>query len=380
MRRRDDTRRTAISRHRTTDAGILLPQPRVVPTTSNTITGNNRERSMRMATWLRSIAAALLIPAVPWLAVAAEPETPLPDATHRYGPVVDAKPSDAAQALAARLDADAVVLELTAPGADRPLARVEAAALPGGGARILDWRSLTPAPLLRRDIRAGEDLKLVEALDTHLPVGSTVLAFPGVSRRLTALVAADFPLATVPEPLVMPVPLTRRGAEAAAVEAAQWGGPAQAGGDGGTLDAFLNALLAEDVNGAARLRVLAGTGEAYILMHLEDVFQLGHLRAGRMELNRRNFAAAGFSHDLAREARRWGQSHDYAAWAVDRGPDGNLRGHYLADPAETATLAAQLLPFNTSRIDAVPGMRLVWQWQGYWLYRIAPIPDRDRTN
>jgi hydroxylamine oxidation protein HaoB len=31
------------------------------------------------------------------------------------------------------------------------------------------------------------------------------------------------------------------------------------------------------------------------------------------------------------------------------------------------------LPFNTSRLGEVPGMRLVWQGGGYWLYRIAPL-------
>lgn len=250
--------------------------------------------------------------------------------------------------------------------------------MPNGPARILDWRSSAPAPILRRDIRAGEDLRLVEALDKYLPSGSTILALPGVSRRLASLVSAEFPLATIPEPLTLPQPWADRGADVAAQETAQWGGPVEASSENEVLGAFLDALLAEDVNGAARLRILAGTGEAYVLVHLEDAFQLGQLRENRLEMNRRIFAAAGFSHDLAREARRWGQSNNFVAWAVDRTPDGNLRGNYLADATETATLIAQLLPFNTSRLDTVPGLHLVWQGGGYWLYRISPITEEKQ--
>lgn len=295
--------------------------------------------------------------------------------THRYDPVAGAEPSPEARKLAERLGATGEVLELYSKGEDRPLVRVEAAILPDGSRQILDWRSLGATPLLRRDISAAEDLRLVEALQTHLPENSSILAFPGISHRLQALISATFPLADAVEPLVIPPPWQRRAADAAALEIAFWGTPAAKGQPDNALDALIDALLAEDVNGAARIRVLAGMGEAYLLLHLGDAFQLGQLRPGRMEIVRRDFAASGFSHDLAREARRWGQSNGHAAWAVDRAQDGSLRGHYLTDAAETATLAAQLLPFNTSRLDSVAGLRLVWQWEGYWLYRVSPVAE-----
>lgn len=336
-------------------------------------------RPSRHRGW-RALQAAILLAATAWPSAEAGAETSQPQANHLYVPVAGSTPSADAQALATRLGGEAKVLDLVATGEDRPLARVEAAFLPEGGAQILDWRTLAAVPVLRRDIRAEEERRLAEALDAHLPEGSTILAFPGLSRRLAALVPASFPLADAPEPLVLPEHWAGRAAEVAAAEAGQWGGRAATGAEDGPTGRFLDALLAEDVSGAARLRVLAGSGEAYALVHLEDAFQIGGLRSGRLEIVRRDFAATGFSHDLAREARRWGRNQDYAAWAVERARDGNLRGHYLVDPLETATLAAQLLPFNTSRIDAVPGLRLVWQWQGYWLYRVAPVANRDQTD
>lgn len=298
--------------------------------------------------------------------------------THEYR-LLDAPPSAAAVTLAGMLGEqfEARALELHAPGDGSGEvavpARAEAAFAPDGTAYLLGWQSQGPQPVLRRDIRPEEELRLVEALARYLPEGSTILAMPELSRRLAALAPAAWPLAPGAEPLAIPAPWQRRGDAAAAVEAAQWGGPTAPGITGERLPAFIDALLAEDVHGAARLRVLAGAGEAYVLVHLEDAFQLGLLREGRMDMARRTFAASTFSHDLAREARAWGAANDHAAWAIDRSGDGRLRGQYLADSAETATLIAQLLPFNTSRLDAVPGLRLVWQSGGYWLYRIGDV-------
>ena len=328
----------------------------------------------------RMIASAVLAMAMALaLAVqvgAARAQTAADPATHRYVEA-DAPPSAAAAALADRLGGAAAVFDLVAAGEQRPLARAEAARLADGSLRLLAWQSLTPLPVLRRDIRAAEDLALAEALDRHLPEGALVLSLPGASHRLAALTGAAFPLAAEPEPLAMPGPWTGLEADVLAVESGQWGAAvagADAASQGRTRD-LIDALLAEDRIGAAQMKVLAGPGDAYLLLHLEDAFQLGFLRPDRMAMSRAVLASASFSHDLAQEVRRWSQANGQAAWAVDRAPDGRLRGNYLAEPTETATLVAQLLPFNTSRLDSVPGLRLVWQHEGYWLYRIDRIGD-----
>lgn len=322
----------------------------------------------------RMIASALLALALAVQGGAARAQSAAEAATHRY---VEAAipPSEAATALAGRLGGTAVAFDLVAAGEERPLVRAEAARLADGSLRLLAWRSLAPLPVLRRDIRAEEELALVEALEKYLPEGAPVLSLPGASHRLAALAGAPFPLAEEPEPLAMPDPRAGRAADALAVETGQWG-TAVTGADGaaaGRTGDLVDALLAEDRIGAARLKVLAGQGEAYLLLHLEDAFQLGLLRPDRMAMTRVVLASSSFSHDLAKEVRRWSQANGQAAWAVDRAPDGRLRGNYLAEAAETATLIAQLLPFNTSRLDSVPGLRLVWQHEGYWLYRIDRI-------
>jgi len=275
-------------------------------------------------------------------------------------------------ALAQWLDAEPLVMELQAPGEDRALARAEAAQMPDGTRLLLSWRPAVAGPMLRGELRADEEKRLIEALRAHLPEGSSILAMPETSRRLAAFVEADFPLARARVPLLLPAQWQGAAAAAKAADAAVWAETATAS-DEAVLSPYLDALLAEDANGAARLRVLAGTGEAYALVHLRDAFAMGILRPDRFAMAQRSFVASDFSHDLAREAKTWGREEGHAAYAVDRDPQGRLRGHFLTEARETATLLAQLLPFNTSRLGEVPGMRLVWQGGGYWLYRIAPL-------
>ncbi|RMF38249.1 MAG: hypothetical protein D6754_07920 [Alphaproteobacteria bacterium] len=283
--------------------------------------------------------------------------------------------SEATASLAARFGegAEAVALQLTAEGEPRPLALGEAVRLPDGTTHLVRWASQGALPILRRDIRPEEEAALIDALDRHLPAGSTILAFPDVSRRLAAVIPARFPLAEAAEPLAIPADWAGRAEAIAAQQAELLGQPVSSRAPAGALTAFLEALLAEDVHGAARLRVLAGAGEAFVLIHLEDAFQIGQIGAHRPEMVRMPVGGETFSHDLARGVRRTAEAGGHAAWALDRGPDGAVRAHFLHDRAETATLLAQLLPFNTSRLGEVPGTRLVWQSGGYWLYRIEQV-------
>lgn len=275
-------------------------------------------------------------------------------------------------ALAEWLYAEPLVMELQAPGEDRVLARAEAARMPDGTRRLLSWQPAVAGPMLRGEIRADEEKRLIEALRKHLPAGSTILAMPETSRRLAAFVEAEFPLASAVAPLLLPAQWQGAAEAARAVDTAVWADAAVAI-DESALAPLLEALLAEDANGAARLRVLAGTGDAYALVHLRDAFAMAILRPDRFAMVQRSFVTAKFSHDLAREARTWGRAQGHAAYAIDRDPQGRLRGHFLTGARETATLLAQLLPFNSTRLGEVPGMRLVWQGGGYWLYRIAPL-------
>jgi hydroxylamine oxidation protein HaoB len=281
---------------------------------------------------------------------------------------------DAARALASRLSARAEAVTLSIPPEARAIGTMTEAITPGGARVVLDWQPATQPPLLMREVHAEEELRLVEAMAKHLPDGASVLAMPATSARLSALTAARWPLAGAAAFVLAP----GAGADQAAALRAFAGADAPADPEAdAAARALVEALLSEDAGGAARLRVLAGTGEAYALVHLHDAFALGLIRDGALPMLWRNFTATGFSHDLAREAKAEVALAGHAAYAIDRNPEGNLRGHFLTRDADTATLIAQLLPFDTSRLGEVPGMVLVYQTGGYWLYRIAPVSVGD---
>lgn len=351
-----------------------MPDTAAAPLAARAAPSHARRRILVLGAGFAALAALASVAAIRGLPGPSAPPATAPSPLVLIPDPGRALPAAAAD-LAARFGAGAetVALRLVAEGEDRPLALAEAVRLPDGSAHLIGWTSQGALPILRRDIRPEEEAALLAALGRHLPEGSTILAFPDVSRRLAAAVAATFPLAEAPEPVAVPADWSGRAATIAAQQAEVLRQPVAAAPAEGPLAEFLAALLAEDVHGAARLRVLAGGGEAYVLIHLEDAFHLGQIGARRPTVVRSPLGGTEFSHDLARTVRRRAEAGGHAAWAVDRGPDGTLRAHFLPDRTETATLLAQMLPFNTSRLGEVPGLRLVWQSGGYWLYRILPV-------
>ena len=291
----------------------------------------------------------------------------VPSVTVQRSPVgaeaIGAEAHDLAERIGATVEVSHLLVGETGPR----IGTLSEAVTPEGARILLDWAPATEPPLLMREVHAEEELRLVEVMAKHLPEAATVLATPETSARLRHFTRAQWPLAAA-APLVL-----TPGADAAAAAAlADFAG---AGGANDDAAAFLDALLSEDAGGAARLRVLTGVGEAYVLVHLHDAFALGLIREGALPMTRRSFTATAFSHDLAREAKVEVAQAGYAAYAIDRGPEGTLRGHFLTSSPDTATLIAQLLPFDTSRLGEVPGMVLVYQTGGYWLYRIAPLAE-----
>lgn len=292
--------------------------------------------------------------------------------------IADGAPSEAASALAELIpDAKASSLTLHATAPDKTAAKAEIITLPEGGEVIVGWTSTAREPLLRSDISAKEELSLVTALRKHLPEGSTILAMPALSARLAHFVPADYPLAEAvgQEALRIPAPWADQRAAVEAIEQRWLTGDADAAAPERFVQ-FINALLAEDIYGAARLQTLAAPANSYIILHVRDVFDLGVTTPDRVLVSQRDFPAAGLAHDKSRAVKDWAARENYAAYAVERRAGGAIRAYYLADAKDKSTLMGQLLPFNTANIGAVSGTRLVYQTGGYWIYRLQPIAER----
>lgn len=296
---------------------------------------------------------------------------PLP---YAYATAAD-KPSQAAVALAGTVDgAEARVIELRSAGQGKLLVRAEALALPDGRELLVGWRSEVGEPLLRSDISAEEEDKLVGALRKHLPAGSTVYAMPALSRRLAAMTGAAYPLAGADDGAAIRLPEPWTSARQAVLEAERrWRpGRADAVADKAFAD-FVAALGAEDKYGVARLQVLAGGAECYVVLHVRDAFDIGVAAPDTLSVGLRDFPAATNVHDVTKLVKNWVTEEGYAAYAVIQRDAEAVRAYYLAESRDKSSLLGQLLPFNSARLGLVPDATPVFQHGGYWVYRIAPV-------
>ena len=136
---------------------------------------------------------------------------------------------------------------------------------------------------------------------------------------------------------------------------------------------FIDAMVAEDIFGLARLQVMAGSDKAYVALHVCDSFDVGITVPEKILVGLKDFPGGTHAHDVTRQVKTWIADQDYAAYTVSQVGDDTIRSYFLADAKDKATLLGQLLPFNTARIGLVPGAKLVFQAGGYWVYQIEPV-------
>lgn len=296
---------------------------------------------------------------------------------YRYEAGAEA-PSEAAVKLAELVPgAVASSLELRTTEPDRAVATAEIVTMTDGAEVIVGWRSRAPEPVLRSDVSAQEELALASALRKHLPEGSTVIAMPALSERLAHFIPAEFPLAGAAAQAALRLPAPWTGTEAAVTRTeARWHAePAAsrvAGEPGEAFTVLIDALLAEDIYGAARLRALGGARPGYVIVHVRDIFDIGLNAPDRIHVGQRDFPAAGIAHDKSRAVKDWVAAEGHAAYAVERRGGDTIRAYVLSDARDKSTLLGQLLPFDSAAIGQVPGTRLVYQTGGYWVYRLEP--------
>jgi len=267
--------------------------------------------------------------------------------------------------------AQAKIYDLTVPETDLALARAEVIELPGGRDLIVGWQSRVTEPVLRSDIKPSEEIALITALKSHLPEDAVVLAMPDLSDRLSQFAPSHYPLAAMAGQQAYRAPA---GTEDTVLRMEKrWLGERSETEQPELFRDFIDAMVAEDAYGLARLQVMAGGSEAYIALHVRDSFDVGITAPDKILVGLKDFPGGTHAHDVTRQVKTWIADQDYAAYTVSQIGDETIRSYFLADAKDKATLLGQLLPFNTARVGLVPGAKLVFQTGGYWVYRIDPV-------
>jgi hydroxylamine oxidation protein HaoB len=263
-------------------------------------------------------------------------------------------------------------IEIRAPEAKSPIAT--GVIVRGGDQRPtpLGWRNAVTAAVFFADMDAADTAKVLAAIREHAPSEAVVLAWWDMSRRIRSLAGRRAPLDDpLARGLLSPSPWIVSAAAIDENQRAYWS-KGVSSAEGAAFDKFIDALLLDEAGGVKALTEIAGGREAFIAVHLSDIWKAAACRPHLLTIAYRDFPAAGGSHGVMKEAREWMRENAIEGGYAVEPRGGAVRLHYLPRKADSTRLLARLLPFSTSNPLKLEGLELVYQHKGYWIYKMAP--------
>ena len=264
--------------------------------------------------------------------------------------------------------------EVHTEGVDQPLATGHIARRGQGAPILLDWENRTSELLVSMDSKLPELAALSAAINKHAPKDALILAWWDTSRQINLMSGRDTLFKShLAEPPIVPV-VWRDRMEAIGKYENEFWGAAPSEEEQRRFQRFADALLAEPGKGAAMLRELAGdrgaSGEAYIALHVTDLYKLGLMRPSQFDITYKNFPMEGNMHGLIGYLKQWMQDNKFTTYTLQSLNDKMVRAYFLRDPKNSKTLIAQMLPFTESQPLDLQVVQLIYQQGGYWVYKI----------
>lgn len=257
-------------------------------------------------------------------------------------------------------------IEISSPEQRRPVAT--GLALRDGEGRLapIVWRNEVTEPVFFADVAAADATKVLAAIREHVPDDAVVLAWWDFSRAIRAAAKRAAPLDdSEARGLLIPAAWP----EAREAERARWshGAPPKSAVAFGQ---FIDALTADEKQGAAALARLADGKPAYVAVHISDVWKAAAVKPDRLSIAYKDFAATGVSHGVIKSAQQWMRENRVEGGFAVEPTGGATRLHYFERKGDSDALIAKLLPFSTSNPMQLERLELVYQHKGWWIYRI----------
>ncbi len=266
--------------------------------------------------------------------------------------------------------------EVYVQGVDKPIAVAHLVKRGETPPILLNWESRTSELLTSVDSKSSELITLVTAITKYASEDAIILAWWDTSRQVQLLAGRDtlFP-SHHGEPMIIPSHWRERSDTIKKYEQEFWGAPAPAE-ERRKFQRFADALAADVNEGAAILRELAGPREAYVVVHVTDLYKLGLMRPDRFDLAYKTFPMSGSNmHGLVNTVKRWKHENNYETYTLQSLSDTSVRGYFLRDGKNT--LLAQMLPFIDTRPLELEAVQLIYQHGGYWVYKIPSGEPHD---
>ena len=153
-----------------------------------------------------------------------------------------------------------------------------------------------------------------------------------------------------------------------------WGGKAS-DKERAEFDRFVEALIAFPSNGAAQLREIVGTREAYIVVHTSDIYKLGLMRPERIDVAFKDFPLTGNVHGLTNQVKAWLADNNYTSYTLQSLSEKIVRAYFLREGGSSNILLAKMLPFSNARPLDIEALQLVHKEGGYWIYKIPSVDE-----
>ncbi len=267
--------------------------------------------------------------------------------------------------------------EVRVDGIDKPLADFHV----GFDSReipvLLNWNNHLAEPVLTMHRSSLELNLLVKAVTEHLPEKSTVLTWWDTARGLELLADVNSPFnENLAQPVIIPDLWNTREGEIAAIEHSFWKVPEEVESRD-QFDSFVDALLADENTGIAKLKALSSEQETYIIVHMTDAYRLGVMRPDSFGIGYKDFPKGGQLHGLIEHVKDWLKEQGHDSYLITPMSDTFIRVFFLTDETSTQSLMAKLLPFNTSNPLLLETIQLVGQYKGYWVYK---LPASEKEN
>ena len=261
--------------------------------------------------------------------------------------------------------------EVLVEGVDQPVAVAYLARRGNAKPVMLSWENRTGEPVVFVDGKLSELTTLASVIAKHVPKDAVILAWWDTSRQIRLLTGYETMFTShLGEPFILPSLWRPRIKAIEKYEREFWGAPASAE-ESRKFQRFADALVADPKEGAAMLRELTGGRESYVAVHLSDLYKLGLMRPDRLDVAYKDFPLKGGDvHGLSGMVKRWMTDNNFTTYTVHGLSENVVRAYFLTDAKSGNTLLAQMLPFTNSQPLELQAVQLVYQYGGYWVYKI----------
>ena len=264
--------------------------------------------------------------------------------------------------------------EVRVDSVDKPIAVAYRATRGDAPPVLLNWENRISEPVGSVDSSLSELTTLATAIAKHVPKEAVVLAWWDISRQVRLLADRDTLFTShLGLPIIAPSYWRGRIGAIAKYEREFWSAPPSAE-ESLTFERFVDALASEANQGVAMLQELVGSREAYLVVHVTDLYKLGLLRPERLDMAFKDFPLISNNvHGLAPQVKAWMKNNNYDRYALQSLSEKEVRAYFLREGTNGTTLFAHMLPFVDRTPVELQVVQLVHNHGGYWIYKIPPV-------